>query len=247
MRLSVITLILTFFASSVFAQWGDNYIQLSNKIITETKNISGFDKIDVSEDFEVHIRFSDTAEKVKIEANENLHDLIKVERQGTTLKIYTESYSTSNGIGRKRSAREKLVAYITAKNLSEIKGDEDVLIILEDKLYANKLTINLDEDCTLEGHLVVKDLVVQLNEDSVLDIEGSAQTMHVEANEDSIIEGYDFEVDDLVIKLKEDSKAKLTVNGDIDLRAREDSYFCYRGDGHFVRKRLTGDSEVKNW
>ena len=109
------------------------------------------------------------------------------------------------------------------------------------------MTIELTEDCTLEGFIEVQNLAVLLDEDSVLDIEGSAQTMKVNVNEDSIIKGLDFIVDDLAIVLDEDSKAKLTVNGDIDLRAKEDSYLYHRGDGTFSRKHLSGDSELKEW
>ena len=109
------------------------------------------------------------------------------------------------------------------------------------------MTIELNEDSELAGALDVKNLYVNLNEDSVLDIEGQAHKMKVEADEDCIVKSFDFVVEDLQIILKEDSKAKLTVNGDIDLRAREDSYFNFRGKGSFVRKKLTGDSEVKAW
>jgi len=246
MKLSMLTFILTVIATSVFAQRGDNYIKLSENITTETKDIQGFDKIEVSEDFKVRISFSDTAEKVEIEANENLHDLIEVKKEGTTLKIYTKSYSTYNGNGRKSGAKEKLVAHITATQLTEIKGDEDVVIVLEDKLIADKLTVKLNEDSKLEGYVDVKQLIVDLDEDSILEIEGNTQTMKVKANEDSMIKGYDLIVDDLSIELKEDSEAKLTVNGDIDLVARGDSYFYYRGDANFTRKRLRGDSEVKH-
>ena len=248
MRLPVLTLCAFIFSySSLFSQWNDNYIELSSKITTETKNITDFDKIDASEDFEVIIRFSDNSESVKIEANENLHDLINVRKEGNTLKIDTKSYSTRNGWGKKGGAKERLVAYITAKKLSEITGSEDVVFELEDKLVANSLKINLDEDCTLEGHIEVQNLVVELDEDSVLDLEGSAQNMELEANEDSMIKGYDFVVGDLAVELSGDSQAKLTVNGDIQLRARGDSNFHYRGKGNIVRQRLSGDSEVKYW
>lgn len=248
MRFSILSIIFSLSATVVFSQWGDNYIKLSSTITTETKNITGFEKIDVSEDFVVHIHFSDTEEKVEIEANENLHDLINVEKVGNTLKINTKSYSTSyNSRNKKSGAKERLVAHITAKILSEIKGEEDVIIVLEDKFYADQLTISLIEDSTLDGFVEVKNLVVELDEDSILDLEGSAQSMEVVANEDCIIKGYDFIVDNLNITLIEDSTAKLTVNGEIDLRAKEDSYFHFQGDGSFIRKRLTGDSEVKQW
>jgi len=247
MKLSIFafyTLIFTFIASNVFGQKG-NYLQLSHTITTETKAITGFDKIDISEDFEVFIRFSNDEEKIEIKANENLHALIQVEKIGTTLKIYTKSYSTS--FNDRNSADEKLVAYITAKNLNEIKGDEDVIIKLEDKLNTDKLTIYLDEDSILKGHLDVETLKVNLDEDSLLDISGTANKMVIAANEDSMIKSFDFIVANLDIDLRGESEAKLTVNGDINLRASGESIFHYQGDGNFIRKRVRGESEVKTW
>ena len=156
MKLPVLTLFATLLTiGTTFGQW-DNQLELSHKITTETKNITGFDKIEVGEDFEVFIKFSDQAESIKIEANENLHDYIIVKKEGNTLKIDTKSYSTGNYNSRKRGAKERLVAYVTTKNLTAIEGDEDVTIELDDKLVANTLNIKLNEDCTLSGVLEVK-------------------------------------------------------------------------------------------
>lgn len=47
--------------------------------------------------------------------------------------------------------------------------------------------------------------------------------------------------------LSGDSEAKLTVNGNIELRARGDSNFYYPSKGEITRQWLTGDSEVKYW
>jgi len=244
MKISVILFISVLAYTTTFAQWGDNYIELSKSITTEELNITGFDKIDVSEDFKVYINFSDN-EMVKIEANENLHDLIQVEKKGQTLKISTKSYSTANG--KKSGVKERLVAYITARQLTQIRGNDDVEIELTDRLQSGKLSIQLDDDSTLNGHLDIQHLDVALDDDSALDITGSTRTMSVDADGDSIIEGLDFEVGQLDITLNEDSEVKLTVNGDIDLQANGDSYFYYRGDANFTRKRLRGDSEVRGY
>ena len=247
MKVPVLTLfaaLLTF--GTAFGQW-DNQIELSHKITTETKNITGFDKIEIGEDFEVFIKFSDQAESIKIETNENLHDYIIVKKEGNTLKIDTKNYSTGNYNSKKRGAKERLVAYVTAKHLVAIEGDEDVTIELDDKLVANTLSIKLNEDCTLSGMLEVQNLIVDLDEDSVLDIEGFAHKMELEANEDSMVKNYDFVVHDLTVRLREDSEAKLTVNGTIDLRASGDSQFYYKGNGKVIKKRLTGDAEMKHW
>lgn len=243
-----LSIVFAFMFLSVFAQRGNNFIKLSKNITTESKDVTGFSKIDISEDFKVYLRFSEDTEKVEIEANENLHDFIQVEQDGEVLRISTKSYSTSyNNRNKNSGAQERLAAYITTKRLTEIKADEDVKIILKDDFLGDKLTLDLNEDCILAGHLEVRELVVNLDEDSVLDIGGSAETMTVVANEDSIIKGLDFVVGDLNIKLNEDSMAKLTVNGDISLRAKGDSYFYHKGNGVFVKKLLTGDSEIRKW
>lgn len=247
MKTSLLTFILTVSLSSVFAQWGNNKINLSSNITTEVSEVTDFDKIEVSEDFKVYVRVSDAPEEVKIEANENLHDLIQVKQKGRSIKIYTDPYSYSYNSNKKGSAQEVLVAYITVKSLSEIEGYEDVLIVLEDKIQADELTIRLTEDCILEGELEVNNLYVKLTEDCVLDIEGSAENMEAQADEDSTIRGKQFIVNDLTLDLNEDSVAKLTVNGDIHLNAREDSSFSYRGDGKFIHKKLREDSEVRKW
>ncbi|MFK7979520.1 MAG: head GIN domain-containing protein [Saprospiraceae bacterium] len=247
MKLPVLTLYIALFSiGTTFGQW-DNHLELSHKITTETKNITGFDKIEVGEDFEVFIKFSDKAESVKIEANENLHDYIIVKKEGNTLKIDTKSYNTGNYRSKKRGAQERLVAYVTAKNLTAIEGEEDVVFELDDKLVANTLNIKLDEDCTLRGVIEVQNLMVDLDEDSVLDIEGTAHKMELEANEDSMVKNYDFVVHDLTVRLREDSEARLTVNGTVDLRASGDSQFYYKGNGKVVKQRLTGDAEMKHW
>lgn len=247
MKLSVLTVLVTLLTiGTVSGQW-DNHLELSHKITTETKNITGFDKIEAGEDFEVIIKFSDQAESVKIEANENLHDYIIVKKEGNTLKIDTKSYSTGNYGSKRRGAKERLVAYVTAKHLTSIEGDEDVVFELDDKLVTNTLRIRLDEDCTLSGVLEVQNLIVELDEDSVLDIEGTAHKMEIDANEDSMVKNYDFVVHDLIVRLREDSEARLTVNGNIELRGSGDSQFYYKGNGKVVKKRLTGDAEMKHW
>lgn len=246
MRISFMTLLVVVLScGTAFSQWNDNYIALSSKITTETKNITDFQKLNVGEDFEVIIKFG-AKESVEIEANENLHDLIIVEKKGNTLNIETKPYSTWRK-GRKQGASERLVAYITAKELVAISGEEDVMIELDDLLETESLKIKLDEDSSLSGVLKVKNLTVDLNEDSMLDLEGSAQTMELNANEDSLFKSYDFVVQDLIADLNEDSMAKITVNGTIDLAARDDSNFFYKGNAKMVRQRLRGDSKVKSW
>lgn len=246
MRVTHLILAFLFISSTTaFSQW-DKRIQLSHKITTEEKNIKDFTEIDAEADFEIIVRIADE-ESVKIEANENLHDFIIVEKEGNTLKLRLKRYSTYNKQSSRNQVREKLVAHVSMKTLTAVTAKEDVVIELIDKLTTDKLTFDLEEDCTFEGEIEVNNLVADLEEDSQLDLKGSAKNFILEAEEDSSIKGYKFEVDDLEADLSGDSEAKLTVNGNINLRARGDSNFYYKGKGTIVKQRLTGDSEVKYW
>lgn len=246
MRISLMTLsVLVLSVGTAFSQWNDNYIELSANITTETKSITNFQKLEVGEDFEVIIKFG-TTESIEIEANENLHDLIVVEKNGNTLKIDTKPYSTWQK-GKRQGAKERLIAHITAKELVSIEGEEDVSIELDDKLITHSLVIRLDEDSSLSGELEVNNLSVNLNEDSILAVEGSAKKMELKANEDSLFKSYDFVVQDLIAELNEDSEVKITVNGTLDVEARDDSNFYYKGQAKVVRQRLRGDSKIKSW
>ena len=128
-----------------------------------------------------------------------------------------------------------------------IEGEEDVVFELEDPLATDQLTIKLEEDCVLSGEIDVKELTAELREDSYLDLEGRVGELDLEASEDSSIKGYDLEVGDIKAELRNDSEAKLTINGNIELRANGDSNFYYRGNGKVVKQRLSGDAEIKYW
>ena len=235
--ISILSLAITQIA---FAQWG-NSIALSSNITTESIDISNFDRISVTDDFVAFIKFGDE-EKIQIEANENLHDYIIVEKEGDELKIRTKSYSTNN----KNGVDEKLVAHITAKKLTAISGDNDAEIRVLDKIEANSFNINLDDDATLKGEFKVRTLDVNMDDDAELEIEGSADKMELDADSDSMIDGYRLIVNDLDIHLDGDSESRLTVNGTLNVTTKGDSEFTYKGSATVARKRVTGDSDVQH-
>ncbi len=245
MKVSILTSIVLLFSLSISAQWGNNFIKLSENITTETRKFSGFKELNFSEDFKVFIEFSETDQNVQITANENLHALINVSQQGEALNFNLESYSTQSGNCKKCGASEKLEVHITMSELKELTADEDVIINFENKLTTDELKIALTEDCVLRGEIETKRLELSLDEDCSVKFRGSTNDMKATIVEDSFFKGKDFEVESLKIFLDEDSFAKIKVSKDIDLVAKDDSIFYNEGNASFSRKRLLGDSEVR--
>ena len=162
-NIGITTIILLFSFVTSFCQWG-NTIELSSKISTELHEIKNFSKISASDDFIVYVDFSNNQEEIRIEANENLHEYIIVEKEGDLLKLRTRGYSTKSKLG----VSEKLVAHITAKKLTAIIGDDDAEIELMSELSSDNLDISLDSDATLKGEIEVTALVINLDEDAAV-------------------------------------------------------------------------------
>ncbi len=175
MKISILTFsLLCFTYCFSYSQW--QKIKLSNKISTEEKDLTGFNKIDACCDFEVFVRFSKGKESVKIEANENLHPYIVAQKMGKTLKL-----GIKKGIG--TYGKKQLSAYITVKEIMSFEGSGDVVFELENQLNTEDVSIKLAGDSQLSGKMKVKNLVAVLRGDSKLNLSGSANILELDARE----------------------------------------------------------------
>ncbi|MEE9373675.1 MAG: DUF2807 domain-containing protein [Saprospiraceae bacterium] len=241
MKISLTFILIIF--SLVFAlSQRNHFIELSDNITTVTKEISNFNKVSATDDFKVFITFSKNQESLKIEANENLHEYIIVKKENGVLKLSTQNYSHNH----KNSSKEHLVAYITAKHLNAIQGHDDAEIELTNMLKTTTLNIDLDDDAVLKGKIRVDNLTIDLDDDAELDLEGNVKEMKARVNGDSKITGYRLETHNLNIKLMDDSDARLTVTGQINVTARHDSQFTYKGSGKIIKEQTSGDAEVEH-
>jgi len=101
----------------MMVSWGCDYSMFTETIygdgnvVTEIRNVSNFDGIKVSSGIDVFIK-QGNSENLKVEADKNLHDVIKTEVKNNILYIYSEENI--------RKARAKKV-YVLYKNLELIK------------------------------------------------------------------------------------------------------------------------------
>ena len=87
-KLALFSLVILVFASGC-REIAGRRIRGSGHIITENRNETGFNNIDVSGAIDVYIR-QDSTTSVKVEADDNILEYIEVHTNGSTLEIYTE-------------------------------------------------------------------------------------------------------------------------------------------------------------
>lgn len=220
-----------------FQAYGQKWLKPSSEITKKEYDFKNFKGLKLSNDFEAFVTFTDSEEKIVIEANENLHQYITVDLDGGDLEIQFKSGFSMRG-------NETLKAYISASALRDFSATSDSKIIFKNKLTASKVRIKLRGDSVLEGELETDKLSVSLRGDSYLTLAGNTDYLDADLRGDSKIEEYDFNVNKLEIALYGDSEGYLSVNETIDVKAKGDSMFYYKGKAKVIHKDVTGDSEL---
>ena len=106
----------------------DNYITPNGNVTTISKTLSGYNELEVSDQFTVYITFSDTIESIEVEANANLHAHINVFRLNDRLIINLDNeVNITNG-------NAVLNIYITTKELDGFYGVGAASIELQNTL-----------------------------------------------------------------------------------------------------------------
>ena len=216
----------------------DDDVTPSNNVTTVEKNITGYNQLDVSDPFTVYVTFSDTEEIIQVEANDNLHQYINVEKQNEQLLISIDDDVDITG------GNVVLKVYITTSHLDAFYGEGATAIHLENELNGNNIMIELTGASTFTGTLHVNQLNSELTGASTLNLEGSSMSVNIEATGASMMEGYGFVTDNLKADLDGASNIYLTVQQELDVEASGGSNVYYKGEGIIVNQDLSGGSQI---
>lgn len=225
-------------ATILFSSCDHQVITALDEVTTVEYAFSDYQRLEISGDFEVYVRFSETEESIAITANDNLHRKIDVFKSGNTLKIGLENKVTLRG-------NPTLRAFITTKNITDFEVYGDSSVDVEDFIIADNASITVHGDSHFIGEMDVERLQVDLRGDSTANLFGYAENVNARLSGHSTLRDYDLQVADLVIDLTGDSQASLSISGTIDVEASGDSVLNYQGNATIVHQHLTGDSKVR--
>ncbi|MBA7524403.1 hypothetical protein ES705_16541 [subsurface metagenome] len=210
----------------------------SEKITTQQETFTDYHSIDASNAFTVYVSFSETEEKIEIEANENVHPYIIVEKVSDKLII-----KLKDNISIKGSAT--LHAYITTKEVIDYSASGASRFLLLDKLSGKDVGIWLSGASIFNAYLDTESVSADLSGASVVDLAGSSDLLQVSASGASTVRSYAFIVKDLTINLSGASNAYLTVNVKMDVVASGASNLYYKGTAVINSQDLSGGSNIQ--
>ncbi|MGZ3958321.1 MAG: head GIN domain-containing protein, partial [Flavisolibacter sp.] len=181
-----------------------------NDANAEVRTVSSFHSLHVSNSFEVIIT-QGTEESVAVSAN-NKEDVpeIKTNVENGILNIWFEQKN------KWWPKNRKLKAYISLKNVDEIKGSGASDFKLEGVLNASRLKLEFSGASDLEGKLVVNDqLDIHLSGASDLNISGSAREVSIDASGASDVKAFDFSTTNCSVDASGASSIHITVEKEL--------------------------------
>ncbi len=219
-------ILLTFISSVILSSCSVDYSTVTFKEVP----VNDYSSVKIDDGITTYITFSDTEESIEIEANEYLQSTVEVTIENGLLDI---KRNDSNAI----EDNETLNVHITTKSITHISGSSTVH--LKNTLVADYLKIS---GGSFNGDIDVNNLDINIIKNA--NISGSAKKVTVNLFAESKIQGYNLEVDDLKIEMLALCEANMTVNNTIDIEAKKDCIFRYKGNADVVREVLGENSQL---
>ena len=200
MKKYIALLLLVLSTTALVAQKKEK-IKGSKIVTTERREIDNFQELVIEDNLEVHLERGEKAE-VKIEADENLHQIISLEQYNKTLRIFTTQLASSY---KKMIIR---VTYTVDLNLISSKNESSINAIQE--LLLDKFTINAFDSSKLFINSNVKNFVLQAGDKSKMELNIKSENVTIELNKNASLKA--LVVTD-ALKVDQYQKSNATVEG----------------------------------
>ena len=229
-------IILSFISLALFLQpvQAQKGIKGNGIIKKETRDVSGFTGVSVGGAFDVYLTKGNT-HKVVIEADENLLDIIKTEKEGQTLVIKTNKSM--------RNAK-KLAAYITLPELDHIKASGASDVKGESAFSSRKMSIDVSGSSDVHLDLSADAVVCHLSGSSDVVLSGSAEQIGISLSGSSDFKGEEFKAESGKIHASGASSAHVYLSEAIEAKASGSSDIYCKGNPGKTRIQTSGSSDI---
>lgn len=224
---------LTFLMSSCIKK----SIKPSNNVTIETRQLSGYNKIDVSDAMDVELTMG-SQELVQVEASENLHEYILMDVVNGTLKIRMK-----NNVRIKSGATIKI--YVNALLMESFLIEDASRVELTNDLITSNFNLDISGASSFQGGITASESDLRISGASRVEVWGATTNAEVNISGASNLADFAFTITDfLEIDLSGASKAELTVDGTMNIKASGASTFNYKGNGVIEELDISGASSV---
>ena len=246
-----------------------------SKIVTiENKEIGDFESLEVSDNIEVYLDRGEKSE-LKIEADDNLHSIIKIDLSANTLRLNTTKSAVNYKKLIVRVTYTKELKMITAKDHSVIYAIQEILLDditfkahdnsslnlnvnsrsfllqadektkTELNLKSEIATIELSENATLKALISAQELKCDLYQKAKVTLEGDVTNANIRLDNNAIFTGNNLVIKNAELLAESYSNCSINVNTNINIDASGNSEITIYGDQKIELKRFVDNPTLR--
>ena len=194
----------------------------SGNIVTEEREVSGFDKVSVSAGIELFIE-QGSAESLKIESDDNIIKRVVTEVRNGRLEIKYKN-PVLGGINLTRPVK----VYLTVVDLTEIDISSGADIESK-QIKTDKMEINISSGAVADINLDVGEFIASVSSGSDLNISGKAESQEVDLSSGCDYDARELESVDAILNVSSGSNAVVRVSGTLDVNVSSGANVRYIG------------------
>ncbi|KRD07367.1 hypothetical protein ASE21_17900 [Flavobacterium sp. Root901] len=272
MKKNTALFLLLLFTTLTFAQKRER-VKGSKIVTTSVKEVESFDALEVDDNLEVYLEKGEKNE-IKIEADDNLHEIIGMDLRDKTLRLYTSKEST---IFKKLSVK---ITYTSSLKKVISKNDSKVYAIQEiqldditfnsfdySKLYLNvnskKFSLIADDKSKTELNLKADDGNLQLSKNASIKtlvsaikfkcdlyqkanaaIEGIAEKATIRLDNNSVFTGTKFTLKEANVTAENNSAATILAETNVSIAVGDKAELTLYGNAAIQLTRFSEEAKL---
>jgi hypothetical protein len=207
----------------------------SGDIVSQEEDLSGFERVDASDSFEVDIQHGESY-SVVIRIDDNLQDDLEVMVRNGTLEIgFARNIITNNATMEADITMPQLIGVrLSGASEARITGFES----------SSAFSAELSGSSSISGDIDAGDISLDLSGSSEVALDGSGANLEIDSSGASDIDLSNFPVEDAALKLSGSSQVIVNLNGTLDVNASGSSDVTYLGNPALGDIETSGASSV---
>ena len=144
----------------------------NGNVTREARELGDFSSLDVSRGLDVYLTFG-KPQTIEIEADDNLHDIIRTEVVSGTLRIYQDKNI--------RNAKAKRI-YITVPTIEEIEASSAADVIGENLLNAESFSVSVSSAAEVRIEVNAREVQVEASSSGSVELKGETDELDANAS-----------------------------------------------------------------
>ena len=231
-------IVLLLIPSIIFSSCGmfGKRVRGNGKISSETRDVKGYNSIDVSGSIDVYVR-QDSIQSVKIETDENLLDLITIREEGGVLHIHPKK-------GYNPKASGSIKVFVSGSEFRRFEASGSCDIFSENQLVSNgSIDIDLSGSCDANLDVKAPRVSVDVAGSGSVTLKGETRDLSVDGAGSSTFKCIDLKSENVEVDIAGSGDAEVYASVKLDVEVAGSGTVKYRGEAA-VSQSVSGSGRV---